>query len=467
CFLSPGAWITATDLPEIIGNLRANLLRNTRGRCRNTPQAAALSWGPDVERIYPRSVYRYDYVLAADVVYHHDYLEELLFTMRYFCRPGTTLIWANKVRLKTDLSFTENFQNTFNTTLLAEIGEVNIFMGTCRETEEKPELDPGKQQEEEEEPELVPGKQQEEEEEEHVCLQVEGNGLEEKEEEFEADQTTENEEENAMQKEGLKEENKDRENQEDSQDCRDDEEQQNSAGSRSTSESELEGLEEADTQDSNVQREERPVWVEQFVTLRTQMSNGRRDRSGSNSLLWRQTLRTQMSNGRRDRSGSNSLQTLRTQMSNGRRDRSGSNSLLWRQTLRTQMSNGRRDRSGLNSLLWRQIKGQRNKTTVWRRRRKLMQVMAVAKHGRNRRWNIVMKDMRMMMMMTQKTLTPAVAPKRLTKTLSRSWTPRKPRIQEMPSWIIPTSPGYDWTERSTSMLGTKSTLLRQWTPMAE
>ncbi|XP_052373388.1 uncharacterized protein LOC118382916 isoform X2 [Oncorhynchus keta] len=286
-----GAWVTATDLPEIIGNLRANLLRNTRGRCRNTPQAAALSWGPDVERIYPRSVYRYDYVLAADVVYHHDYLEELLFTMRYFCRPGTTLIWANKVRLK---SFTENFQNTFNTTLLAEIGEVNIFMGTCRETEEKPELDPGKQQEEEEEtelvpgkqqeeeeepeldsgkqqeeeeepelvpgkqqeeeeePELVPGKQQEEEEEEHVCLQVEENGLEEKEEEFEADQTTENEEEDETQKEGLKEENKDRENQEDSQDCRDDE-------------SALEGLEEADTQDSNVQREERPVWVEQFV----------------------------------------------------------------------------------------------------------------------------------------------------------------------------------------------------------
>ncbi|CDR00083.1 unnamed protein product, partial [Oncorhynchus mykiss] len=136
CFLSPGAWVTATDLPEIIGNLRANLLRNTRGRCRYTPQAAALSWGPDVERTYPRSVYRYDYVLAADVVYHHDYLEELLFTMRYFCRPGTTLIWANKVRFPTDLVFTEDFKNTFNTTLLAEMGEVKIFKATCRETED-------------------------------------------------------------------------------------------------------------------------------------------------------------------------------------------------------------------------------------------------------------------------------------------------------------------------------------------
>ncbi|XP_045555586.1 protein-lysine methyltransferase METTL21C isoform X1 [Salmo salar] len=131
-----GAWVTATDLPEIIGNLRANLLRNTRGRCRYTPQAAALSWGPEVERTYPRSVYRYDYVLAADVVYHHDYLEELLFTMRYFCRPGTTLIWANKVRFPSDLVFTEDFKNTFNTTLLAEMGEVKIFKATYRETEE-------------------------------------------------------------------------------------------------------------------------------------------------------------------------------------------------------------------------------------------------------------------------------------------------------------------------------------------
>ncbi|XP_045555589.1 protein-lysine methyltransferase METTL21C isoform X1 [Salmo salar] len=131
-----GAWVTATDLPEIIGNLRANLLRNTRGRCRYTPQAAALSWGPEVERTYPRSVYRYDYVLAADLVYHHDYLEELLFTMRYFCRPGTTLIWANKVRFPSDLVFTEDFKNTFNTTLLAEMGEVKIFKATCRETEE-------------------------------------------------------------------------------------------------------------------------------------------------------------------------------------------------------------------------------------------------------------------------------------------------------------------------------------------
>ncbi|XP_045076450.1 histone H3.v1-like [Coregonus clupeaformis] len=104
--------------------------------------------------------------------------------MRYFCRPGTTLIWANKVRLETDLRFTEDFQNTFNTTLLAEIGQVNIFMATCRETEVEPELVRGIQQEEEE--------LEEEEEEERVteCVQEEENGLEEEEEVVEAVETT-------------------------------------------------------------------------------------------------------------------------------------------------------------------------------------------------------------------------------------------------------------------------------------
>uniref|UniRef100_A0A672GXP6 Si:ch73-244f7.3 n=1 Tax=Salarias fasciatus TaxID=181472 RepID=A0A672GXP6_SALFA len=132
-----GGWVTATDLPEVLGNLRANLFRNTRGRCRYTPQVAALSWGYDLEDTYPSSVYRYDYVLAADVVYHHDYLDELLATMKHFCKPGTTLIWANKVRFGTDLSFTDNFKKAFKTSLLVEDGELKIFMATSRGEEEE------------------------------------------------------------------------------------------------------------------------------------------------------------------------------------------------------------------------------------------------------------------------------------------------------------------------------------------
>ncbi|XP_069553864.1 protein-lysine methyltransferase METTL21C-like [Brachyistius frenatus] len=128
-----GASVTATDLPEVLTNLQVNVTRNTEGRCRHTPQVAALSWGYDLQRTYPSSVHRYDYVLAADVVYHHDFLDELLATMKHFCRPGTALIWANKVRFETDLTFTENFKNAFHTSLLAEDGEMKIFMATSRE----------------------------------------------------------------------------------------------------------------------------------------------------------------------------------------------------------------------------------------------------------------------------------------------------------------------------------------------
>ncbi|XP_034536191.1 uncharacterized protein LOC117810453 [Notolabrus celidotus] len=132
-----GAWVTATDLPVVLANLQVNLNRNTRGRCRYTPQVATLSWGYDLECTYPKSVYRYDYVLCADVVYHHDFLDELFVTMKHFCKPGTTLIWANKVRFGTDLTFTENFKKAFQTSLLAEDGEMKIFMATFKEEEEE------------------------------------------------------------------------------------------------------------------------------------------------------------------------------------------------------------------------------------------------------------------------------------------------------------------------------------------
>ncbi|XP_053176058.1 protein-lysine methyltransferase METTL21C [Scomber japonicus] len=130
-----GALVTATDLPEVLGNMRFNLSRNTRGHCRYTPQLAVLSWGYDLERTYPTSVYRYDYVLAADVVYHHDFLDELLVTMKHFCIPGTTLIWANKIRYEADLKFVENFKKAFHTTLLAEDEEMKIFIARSKEEE--------------------------------------------------------------------------------------------------------------------------------------------------------------------------------------------------------------------------------------------------------------------------------------------------------------------------------------------
>ncbi|TRY66215.1 hypothetical protein DNTS_006059 [Danionella cerebrum] len=129
-----GAWVTATDLPEVLSNLNFNLSRNTRGRCRYTPQVAALSWGHEVQQNFPSSIYHYDYVLCADVVYHHNFLEELLITMQHFCKHETTLLWANKVRFPSDLAFIENIKNVFNITLLEEIPheEVRIYQATLK-----------------------------------------------------------------------------------------------------------------------------------------------------------------------------------------------------------------------------------------------------------------------------------------------------------------------------------------------
>ncbi|XP_059198781.1 protein-lysine methyltransferase METTL21C-like [Centropristis striata] len=132
-----GAWVTATDLPDILSNLTFNLLRNTKGRSRYTPQVSALTWAQDLERDFPYPSYHYDYVLAADVVYPHGCLEELLDTMRHFCRPGsrTTLLWANKIRFPTDLKFEECFNSSFNTSLLIELPqqEVRIYKATAKE----------------------------------------------------------------------------------------------------------------------------------------------------------------------------------------------------------------------------------------------------------------------------------------------------------------------------------------------
>uniref|UniRef100_A0A672KBT1 Protein-lysine methyltransferase METTL21C-like n=1 Tax=Sinocyclocheilus grahami TaxID=75366 RepID=A0A672KBT1_SINGR len=98
-----GAWVTATDLPNVQSNLNFNLSRNT-------PQEAALVWGQD----------------GKHVIYHHNFLDDLLITMQYFCKPGTTLLWANKVRFQSDLRFIENFKNVFNVTLLEEIPQEEI-----------------------------------------------------------------------------------------------------------------------------------------------------------------------------------------------------------------------------------------------------------------------------------------------------------------------------------------------------
>lgn len=93
------------------------------------PEVKELVWGQDLESNYPKITCVYDYILAADVVYHHTCLDKLLETMKHLCQPGTQLIWANKFRFKTDLDFLAKFNKSFHTEELAEFPdlEVKIF----------------------------------------------------------------------------------------------------------------------------------------------------------------------------------------------------------------------------------------------------------------------------------------------------------------------------------------------------
>ncbi|XP_004680339.1 PREDICTED: protein-lysine methyltransferase METTL21C [Condylura cristata] len=129
-----GAEVTATDLPDVLGNLQYNLLKNTLARAAHLPDVRELVWGEGLERRFPRAACHYDYVVASDVVYQHHCLPSLLRTMAHLCRLGTTLLWANMFRLSTDYEFLDKFKQVFDTTLLAEFPEssVKLFKGTLR-----------------------------------------------------------------------------------------------------------------------------------------------------------------------------------------------------------------------------------------------------------------------------------------------------------------------------------------------
>ena len=66
-----GAQVTATDLPDVLGNLQYNLLKNTLECTAHLPEVKELVWGEELEQKFPKSTFYYDYVLASDVVYHH------------------------------------------------------------------------------------------------------------------------------------------------------------------------------------------------------------------------------------------------------------------------------------------------------------------------------------------------------------------------------------------------------------
>ncbi|XP_045072267.1 protein-lysine methyltransferase METTL21E [Coregonus clupeaformis] len=121
-----GAKVTSTDLPEVLSNLQFNVLRNTRGRCRHTPRVTELSWGQELEQRFPRATCLYDYVFAADVVYCHPHLVELLDTFDHLCQDGTEILWAMRFRLDRENRFVERFQGRFHLEELYDLPSLSI-----------------------------------------------------------------------------------------------------------------------------------------------------------------------------------------------------------------------------------------------------------------------------------------------------------------------------------------------------
>ncbi|KAM8894030.1 methyltransferase like 21e [Spinachia spinachia] len=121
-----GAKVTSTDLPDLLGNLQYNVTRNTKGRCKYIPLVTELTWGQGVEQRFPRATHRFDYILAADVVYAHPYLEELMDTFDYLCQENTQILWAMRFRLDRENSFVERFRQRFHLEELYDLPSLSI-----------------------------------------------------------------------------------------------------------------------------------------------------------------------------------------------------------------------------------------------------------------------------------------------------------------------------------------------------
>ncbi|KAM6180421.1 protein-lysine methyltransferase METTL21E-like [Erethizon dorsatum] len=121
-----GAYVTATDLPELLGNLEYNISRNTKMKCKHLPQVKELSWGVALEENFPRSSNNFDYILAADVVYAHPFLEELLVTFDHLCKETTIILWAMKFRLEKENKFVDRFKELFDLEELSSFPSLDI-----------------------------------------------------------------------------------------------------------------------------------------------------------------------------------------------------------------------------------------------------------------------------------------------------------------------------------------------------
>ncbi|XDA80143.1 hypothetical protein R6Z07F_010137 [Ovis aries] len=121
-----GAHVTATDLPELLGNLQYNISRNTKMKAKYLPQVKELSWGVALDENFPRASTNFDYILAADVVYAHPFLEELLITFDHLCKETTIILWVMKFRLEKENKFVDRFEQLFDLEEISSFPSLNI-----------------------------------------------------------------------------------------------------------------------------------------------------------------------------------------------------------------------------------------------------------------------------------------------------------------------------------------------------
>lgn len=89
-------------------------------------QVTDLTWGQDTDQRFPRATHRFDYILAADVVYAHPFLDELMDTFDYLCQENTQILWAMRFRLDPENSFVDRFQQRFILEELYDLPSLNI-----------------------------------------------------------------------------------------------------------------------------------------------------------------------------------------------------------------------------------------------------------------------------------------------------------------------------------------------------
>ncbi|KAF4119166.1 methyltransferase like 21e isoform X2 [Onychostoma macrolepis] len=121
-----GAKVTSTDLPDVLSNLRHNVQRNTRELCRHEPLVSELSWGKQLEERFPRDTCHFDYIMAADVVYAHPYLQELMETFMHLSSDDTVILWAMRFRLDPENSFVDTFEKHFHLEELYNLPSLRI-----------------------------------------------------------------------------------------------------------------------------------------------------------------------------------------------------------------------------------------------------------------------------------------------------------------------------------------------------